>query len=38
MDEKAIREYCGKYNDPKKKPNAEINQKSSLDDLLEFDF
>lgn len=38
MEAKAIQSYCGNCNDPKKKPNAEINHKSSHDDLLEFEF
>jgi hypothetical protein len=38
MNEKAIKQYCGKCNDPQKKPNTEINHKSNHDDLLEFEF
>ena len=38
MNARAVQDYCGKCNDTKKKPNAEINPKSSLDDLLEFEF
>jgi hypothetical protein len=38
MDAKAIQSYCGKCNEPKKKPSAEINPTSNQDDLLDFDF
>jgi hypothetical protein len=38
MNEKVIRQYCGKCNDPKKKATTVINHKSSEEDLLEFEF
>jgi len=38
MNIKALQSYCRNCNDPKKKPNTEINPKSNQDDLLDFEF
>jgi hypothetical protein len=37
-DYQAVKSYCGKGDDAKKKPVAESNPKQNRNDLLEFDY
>jgi hypothetical protein len=38
MNAKAVRQYCGKYDNTNNKPVAESNHKLNPNDLLEFEF